>query len=346
MEVDGKEFMRNVGIEQDKDRLIQEQKRLEALKREAYLRDEQERKTSTQGDDPYLDLSLNPSSNSTNFGEPPVTDLKLEQEDPNKTKKKYLLLGIALILVFVITILVIRLISNSDTEKKMENLNPPQEKLSADKILDKIDTNEEYQKAIEKNLAQKEVDRVESQRSSVPDLVTTNEKIENTPLVIEKPKVETKPEKDLFGLDTQKVQQEVKKVIEQPVKRVQEQVQRIQKPKEEVKKVEPRKISSVLPPQEVKVAKAINNTPVNTKTTQNVSGYYIQVGAFTKQPSNKLLQDITNKGFTYVIYPVNIKGKVYNKVLIGAYPTRKTALNDLNSVKQKLKKSGAYILKF
>ena len=38
MEVDGKEFLRNVGIEQDKERLIQEQQKLEELKRASVKR--------------------------------------------------------------------------------------------------------------------------------------------------------------------------------------------------------------------------------------------------------------------------------------------------------------------
>ena len=40
MEVDGKEFLRNVGIEQDKDRLTHEQQKLEELKRASVKREQ------------------------------------------------------------------------------------------------------------------------------------------------------------------------------------------------------------------------------------------------------------------------------------------------------------------
>lgn len=360
MEVDGKEFMRNVGLEQDKDKLAREQKRLEALKREAYLREEAEKMNSPE-EAAFIDLSLNstppPSSNTMN--EQTIEDIKLEQEDPQATKKKYILLGIALILVFVITILVIRLISNSDTEEKMENLNPQHKELGADKILDKIDTNEEYQQAIDKNLAKEESKKLdEAKKSAVPNVGLEEEKVENTPLVIEKPKPK-ELKKDLFGLNEQKakevaVKTEVKKTVSKPKNRIDSIYQKIEEQdKEEVITTKVKTESSVFTPKKPapapkKVVKSVVKKPVAKTTTASskVSGYYVQIGAFTKQPSSKLLNEIKAKGFSYVVHPMVIKGKKYNKVLIGSYPTRKAAQNDLNNVKQKLKKSGAYILKF
>lgn len=363
MEVDGKEFMRNVGIEQDKDRLAKEQKRLETLKREAYLREE-ENKMNSPEESAFLDLSLNstnsPSSNNT-MNEQTIEDLKLNQEDSQATKKKYILLGIALILVFVITILVIRLISNSDTEQKMENLNPQHKELGADKILDKIDTNEEYQQAIDKNLAKEEQRKIdEAKKSKVPDMGLSEEKVENTPLVIEKPKPK-ELKKDLFGLNEKKVKEvpnvavkkEVKNTIAEPKKRIDSIYKKIEEEdKKEVITAKVKKESSVFTPKKKaptpkKVVKPVAKKPVvKTTAPSKVSGYYIQIGAFTKQPSSKLLNEIKTKGFNYVVHPMVIKGKKYNKVLIGSYKSRKAAQAELNNVKQKLKKSGAYILKF
>jgi len=359
MEVDGKEFMRNVGIEQDKEKLAQEQKRLETLKREAYLREQGENNPSPE-EAAFLDLSLNSSAPSSNnmANEHTIEDLKLEQEDPNKTKKKYILLGIALILVFVITILVIRLISNSDTEQKMENLNPQHKEVTADKILNKIDTNEEYQQAIDKNLAKEEQRKLdESKKKTVPNMGLEEEKVENTPLVIEKPQPKAKPQKDLFGLNEQKAKQEVQKSVEkatsEPTSRIDSIYKKIEDDdKQKVITQKVKKETSVFTPKKKetpkKVVKPAPKKPVAKKTTTSskVSGYYIQIGAFTKQPSSKLLNEIKAKGFTYVIHPMVVKGTRYNKVLIGSYPSRKAAQNDLNNVKQKLKKSGAYILRF
>ena len=62
MEVDGKEFLRNVGIEQDKERLIQEQKRLEELKRASVKREQNyvENNVPKQEDESaFVDLSIN-----------------------------------------------------------------------------------------------------------------------------------------------------------------------------------------------------------------------------------------------------------------------------------------------
>jgi hypothetical protein len=81
MEVDGKEFLRNVGIEQDKERLAQEQKRLEALKREAFLREEAQNSSNVE-DAAFVDLSLNsaPSTEKPSI-ESTIEDIKLEQKD-------------------------------------------------------------------------------------------------------------------------------------------------------------------------------------------------------------------------------------------------------------------------
>jgi DedD protein len=240
----------------------------------------------------------------------------------------------------------------------MENLNPQHTELGADKILNKIDTNEEYQKAIDKNLAKEEQRKLdEAKKSTVPDMGITEEKVENTPLVIEKPKPKEELKKDLFGLNEQKTQpapepivkkEVVAKTVTEPKKTVEELTKKIQTvntvPKAPVKKE-----SSIFTSPEKKVTKpapepVVKKTAPKT-TAGKVSGYYIQVGAFTKQPSKKLLDEISAKGFNYVVHPMTIKGTKYNKVLIGGYPTRKAALDDLNNVKQKLKKSGAYILK-
>ena len=363
MEVDGKEFMRNVGIEQDKDRLAKEQKRLEALKREAYLREEENRQGSPE-DAAFLDLALNTSAPSSDaMNEPTIEDIKLEQEDPQAQKKKYILLGIALILVFVITILVIRVISNSDTEEKMENLNPQHTEQGADTILNKIDSNEQYQQAIDKNLAKEEQKKLdEAKKSTVPDMGLAEEKVENTPLVIEKPKPK-ELKKDLFGLNEQKAnekaeeveKQSVTKTVTEPKTRIDSIYKKIEDDKKEVITTKVKTESSVFTPKATTTPKQQESKPVaqkpvakktTTPTSSKVSGYYIQIGAFTKQPSPKLLAEVSSKGFNYVVHPMVIKGKKYNKVLIGSYPSRKAAQNDLNNVKQKLKKSGAYILKF
>ncbi len=329
MEVDGKEFLRNVSLEQDKERLIQEQRKLEALKRESVMK----RSSSTPSEESaYVNLSAkdnNPYKEEENV----IEDLMLEPEDPAKNKKRYILLGIGLILVFIITILVIRLVSNNDTKEKMENLNPETNALVTDKILDKIDTNEEYQKVIDNKEAMAEMNKLDkTKQNNLNEIVIPNDTAENTSLVIDKPKTIEPPKRDLFGLTKQQTEQ-AKEVVKQEPKKV------IAK-KEVAKKVVEKK---VIKPSSVK--SLVATTPTTTKSA-NVSGYYIQIGAFTKEPSKSLLKDISKKGYNYNVHKMTIKGTVYNKVLIGAYPTKDVALGDLDKVKKDFNNKNAYILKF
>ncbi|MEA2017129.1 MAG: SPOR domain-containing protein [Campylobacterota bacterium] len=344
MKVDGKEFMRNVGIEQERDGLIKEQQKLESQKRDAIQRDQDYMADNNidENDSAYIDLSLNntpPIDESENV----IQDIRLEPEDPNKTKKKYIILGIGLILTFVITILVIRLISNNDVEQTIENLNPETKELNRDKILDKIDTNEEYQKVIDKNsyVEDSEKSNTDTTKNEINEIVIPGETSQNTPIVIDTPKPKVEPKRDLFGLDNTVKKTEVVEVkpktptpvkVEKVVKLVKKE---ITKPAVEKKSAPKRKI--------------VVASPVETnftKNSANVSGYYIQIGAFTKKPSDKLLNSISKKGYKYTIHTMRIKGKVYNKVLIGSYNSRANATKLLNKVKKDFNNKNAYILKF
>jgi len=328
MEVDGKEFLRNVSLEQDKERLIQEQKRLEALKRESVMK-----KTSYEKDDSAF---VNLSSDAKNPYEQPeeeknvIQDLMLEPEDPNKNKKRYILLGLGLVLIFIITILVIRLVSNNDTKEKMENLNPETNELVTDKILDKIDTNEEYQKVIDKNNALEEAKKLDqTAQNNINEIEIPAQPATDTPLVIDKPKTVSEPKRDLFGLDKEATQKVVTPVAVKP-KVVEKKI--VPKPTPIVKK-------------ELKPVVSTVTKPLTTKSA-TVAGYYIQIGAFTKEPSKQLLDKIVAKGYNYNVHQMTIKGTVYNKVLIGAYPTKDIALKDLDKVKKDFNNKNAYILKF
>jgi DedD protein len=331
MEVDGKEFLRNVSLEQDKERLIQEQRKLEALKRDSVMKNRSY--SAPREESAYVDLS---SQDKTPYKEEEniIDDIMLEPEDPEKNKKRYILLGIGLILIFIITILVIRLVSNNDTKEKMENLNPETKELATDKILDKIDTNEEYQKVIDKNSALEEIQKQEkTKQNNLNEIVIPNETAQDTSLMIDKPKSIEEPQRDLFGLTKEEVAQK-QEVVEvdkpQPKPVVEKKV--VNKLVEQVKK-------------EVVVKTPVVTAPLTTKST-NVSGYYIQIGAFTKEPDKNLLSSISSKGYDYNVHQMTIKGTVYNKVLIGAYPTKEIALKDLDKVKKDFNNKNAYILKF
>jgi len=342
MEVNGKEFIRNVGIEQDKEKLYQEHARLEAEKRESvkrapnYFDDDYEEKVSepqvsnTQEESAYVDLSID-NNPYEEVKKERMQDIFLDNSTESKNKKKYVLLGLGLIILFIITILVIRLISNSDTQQQL--LNSETTVLQKDQILDKIDTNEEYQKVIDKKVALDESDKISQSQAKELNEVVIPEQNNKVPMVIDTPKPQTPPQRDLFGLEKTKKTVEAKAPVVKKVVKKKE----VSKPKPVAKPAKTIKRKVVVPP------------PVEknfTKRSTAISGYFIQIGAFTKKPSDKLLNNIAKKGYNYRVHSMTIKGRVYNKVLIGSYTTKAKASSRLNKIRKDFKNPGAYILKF
>jgi len=325
MEVDGKEFLRNVGIEQDKERLTQEQNRLEELKRSS-VKSEQNYMdmdmNANEDESAFVDLSIgNDSSNNKNTSYNEVDDIILDNSKVNN-KKKYIMLGFGLVLLFIITVLIIRLISNNDMESQLKTTPSTQSAISKDDILNKIDSNDEYQKVIDrKNKLAATNNNAMNENEKLEDLeIPQQEKADNVPLVIDTPKSKVEPKRDLFGLDkeSQKTLVKTKKAV---VEKVVPQVK-----KERV----------IAPVKETKVRKQAAVS----------GGYFIQIGAFTKKPNKNLLKSIETKGYEYKIHPVTIKGKLYNKVLIGPFKNRAEATQKLSQVKLDFKNPNAYILKF
>ncbi len=340
MEVDGKEFLRNMSIEQDKARLMEEQEKLEKKKRDSVRQQSSEHTSNLNNDSAYVDLSFGKNSDDTESTINQLQDIMLEPDSNNKNKKKYIILGFALILLFIITIVVIRMISNSSQENQLMNdIDKPLLTIDKDKILDKIDTKEEFEKVINQNeMAPNDLNikDVEKKELILPEPIK-----EKPPVLIEKPKVVDKPQRDVFGLEKPveeeklvvnkaKVKEETKKTVERPVK--------AEDKKEELKAVFAGK-------REVVVSSPIETNFTKTKKS-SLNGYYIQLGAFSKKPSDKYLSNISKKGYSYTIYTTEIKGKVYNKVLVGAYPSKKTALQDIEKIKKDFNNKNAYILKF
>jgi DedD protein len=73
-----------------------------------------------------------------------------------------------------------------------------------------------------------------------------------------------------------------------------------------------------------------------------VNPYFIQVGSFSKTPSERFLAVIKNSGFNYQITPPSTNGT--KKLLIGPYKTKTEANNALVRVKDRINKS-AYIIR-
>ena len=324
MEVDGKEFLRNVGIEQDKERLIQEQKRLEELKRASVKREQDfahKEVSANEEDSAFVDLSIdNDIPQQQRHTENNIDDIALDTSKSSDNKKKYIMLGFGLVLLFIITVLVIRLISNSETQSQLDNTEVAKETVTKDDILNKIDTNEQYQEVIDKKNQLSENNAVATkEKEIIRDLQVPEQEAQNVPLVIDTPKADVKLERDLFELD--KSTSDVKKTVKQEIK------QKVQPKIEKKVAVSPSKESSF------------------AKASTNVSGYFIQIGAFTKEPNKSLLRTIVAKGYKYKIYKVTIKGRLYNKLLVGPFSSRADAVKKLSNVKTDFNNPNAYILK-
>jgi len=335
MEVDGKEFLRNVGIEQDKDRLIHEQQKLEELKRASVKREQNYMDMDSEANEEnpaFVDLSIGSDSLKQNVNPyNQVDDIILEKSSPNN-KKKYIMLGFGLILLFIITVLVIRLISNNDTQNQLNDTTKINPEIIKEEILNRIDSNEEYQKVIDRKIALEESNEIaQKQKKEMNEILIPSQAVDNVPLILDTPKLRVEAKRDLFELDkeTQKV---IKLKISQP-----KVVKKVVKPKAKVQSTTKPKREILIPP--------VKEKNFTTKAT-SLSGYFIQIGAFTKTPNKNLLKSITTKGYSYTVYKLSIKGKLYNKVLIGSYKTRSEATRNLNKVKLDFKNPSAYILKF
>jgi len=331
MEVDGKEFLRNVNIEQDKARLTKEQEKLESEKKKSI------KKTpdyfEPEDDSAYVDINLgSPNSdtkdNTTEVNENILRDIMLEPETTNKNKKRYIILGFALIILFILTIVIIRVATNSDQEKMMEQEIKQPQNIVKDETLDKIDSTQNRKELIvpQEPIAPKikEIEEPIQQQPVKKEIILPEPIKETPPVTIEPVKPQVKA-KDLFDM---KPKDEVTK--------------------KEVVKPKPAQKESTLaqPKRQIVVPPPAETNFVKSDLSKKLDGYFIQVGAFSKKPTDRFLNNITKKGYNYTIHTVNIKGKNFNKVLIGPYPSSKVAKKDLEKIKKALNNKNAYVLKF
>lgn len=300
MEIKGEDFIKKVQLKQEKDEIEQRLNEINTQEAEYEPRPQTnvpprfEQEMNIEEDLEYSDLKLGSSS---------------EKNDTNK--KKYLILGLVLVILFLLTIIIIRLLTNDSVENDSFSKTS-----SENKILENENIEEQYQKIINEKLKNIK----EEKEKSLVDEKPVDEKLD-LKKIEEKEKVETPKEvkPDIFEVKKEPVVEEKKPVVKkEPVK-----------PKPVVKK-EPTPTTK----------------KVNTTTTSKPKGTYVQVGAFSKMPTAEYLDSITKKGFTYKIYKVSINNKIFHKVLIGPYNSRGQASLVIDDIKKKLNVNGAFILTF
>ncbi|MGB5919782.1 SPOR domain-containing protein [Arcobacter sp.] len=325
MEIKGEDFIKNVQIKREQTELEERLMELES----------QAKNINSSSKNPYE--QNNPYASNDNFTyEEEVNKTESELDDillgasnssQNKdNKKKYIVLGLVLAVLFLITIIIFRLLDNQ-TKVEDDSLTK-KETIEQDKPLnDNIE--QQYQKIVNEKLKSIEDlnNKTEKQNKDITEAMDLNniqkeEKKVSLPEPSQKDVEKAKElKKDIFNVESKTAEKEVEKpkpVVKKPVV------------KKEVVKPTPKPV--------VKTTKKI--------LTNEPNGTFIQVGAFSKNIDKKYMDNLRKSKFKYVFYKVNVKGTTFTKVLVGPFKSRSDAINNMNNVKSKLNISSAFILKF
>lgn len=309
MEIKGDDFLKKIQVHQEREELEQKLNELEEV-------------------ESHIGKSTSSNLNSTPHKSQRVSENPTEQELDNimlqssksneENKKRYLILGLVLVVVFLLTIIVIRLLTDSPKEDPFTS-NQTETQL--------VQTGEDAN--IEENFQKIMNDRVK--KSNEDEEIISEEKlneIKQSVIQEEEPKKQASIQESDLDATIAKIKEQKKKEVEQKKEVI----------KKEVKKEEP-KVTKQEPVKTVK--QLIQNT-----SDAAPKGYFVQIGAFSKTPSASYINKIRDSNLKYKIYKVEVKGKMYNKVLIGPYSSRATAKQNIDIIKKKLNLSSAYVLKF
>lgn len=334
MEIKGENFVKNVQLKQEKEELeakIQEiDNNMETPTVSTFKYDQDIEQAENELDDIMLGAKTSTPTTESN-------------------KKKYIVLGLALVVLFLITIVLFRLLTNKSNDEESSFVEEKEE-IKQDKALNDDNIEQQYQKII-------------------------NEKLKN--IKDEKTEIETKSNNE--ALDLKSIEKEEKKIVlpkpdPKEVKKTKELKEDIFDIKNGPKVVQPKKTQpttkplTVTPKKEIEKIlatektvkekpvfkapqpKAETKTPVKrtTKrvTTTKPKGTFVQIGAFSKPINEKYLNNISAQGLDYTLYKVTIKEKLYTKVLIGPFRNKAHAQTQMPIVKQKLQINSAFILSF
>jgi len=340
MQINGDKFLRNLEIERERAELERQKEELMSQKTQSYI------KASNRYREDDLGSELNYQE---------LDDIRLNKDSSNK--QKYILLGFILVLLFLITIVTIKLISEPQNgnsfgqndivdEKKMENgvpnINPNQnvdgnetKSLDIDKIIqseDNVNIKQEAQPVgtTENKPAEGDIFGIAKSKEAVSVPAPQNPAVAQQAPTPVTPQTTVKPtpapvQKEVAptATTTKPVTKEALVIKEAPVKpKVTKEIKKdvikkTDKPKPEVK-AEPKKESTQAAPQ---------------KTNGNI---YIQVGAFSTVPDKELILQLQKGNYKYTFQKLERDGKQYSKLLIGGYATQDQALEDLVKIRNEI----------
>lgn len=329
MQIKGEEFIKKVQLQQEREELERKLSELEEVQ-------------VSISNSQYNNMNMNNANtinNSVYEQKEPQVEVNEHELDNimlgsssvsnDDNKKKYLILGIVLVVLFLLTIIIIRLLTSDpkDNDQFTSNANSSEIK----KLSENNNIEENFQKIINERV------KKDSNEPMVPESAITAEQrlqamqqMNNSQQEIER---ETIQEEAPANISNETVDETIKKIEEK--RTTQKVVEPVQKKEPVVKQNIEKKVETKKTVKEI-----VDTQPV-------VSGsYFVQIGAFTKKPSDSYVNTIRTQGFKYKVLQVDVKGTLYNKVLIGPYSSRAAALEDINDIKEKLKVTNTFIVKF
>lgn len=253
---------------------------------------------------------------------------------PNSTgddnKKKYLILGVVLVVLFLLTIIIIRLLSG-DSKKEdpftSNSANSSEMKRLSD---DSNNIEDRYKRIIDDNAKKNASDPVvPSQNLTSTDKIDS---IKENQESIQAPLSEIKNDSSDNFISNESLDETIKKVEAKKAVTQKEQEKPIAKPVEAKKSI--------------KDLVEGNSPKATGGEATSGSGFFIQIGAFSKRPSDSYLNSIAKEGYSYKIIQEDVKGTTFNKLLIGPFKSRAAAQEEINPIKSKLNIKNTFIVNY
>ena len=254
-----------------------------------------------------------------------------QQQGGEDNKKKYLILGIVLVVLFLLTIIIIRLLTSDS--KKEDPFTSNNQSSSEMKTLSENSGNIEdrYQRILDDKAKKDSTEPVVNQQIN-----TSNDRLDMIK--------ETKEEAKLAQNENFSDSSIPNETLDETIKKIEE---KKQNPKTSETSVAPSTKTQTEPKKSIRDL-VEGNAPAKSTNQEATggSGYFIQIGAFSKRPSEAYLKNITSQGFKYKVIQEDVKGSTFNKLLIGPYSSRAAASNDVSAVKNKLNIQNTFIVNY
>ena len=324
MQIKGEEFIRKVQIQQEREELERKLSELEDV------------------DLSINNININHNNESVRFNGAPqfepneheLDNIMLNSSGYNndENKKKYLILGIVLVVLFLLTIIIIRLLTNDPNKEDSFTANSANSS-EIKKLSENNNIEENFQKIINERV------KKDSNEPMIPEnALSTEQRLQALQQLNNEGTQEREivQEEEAANISNETIDETIRKIEEKKTVQKEQVKQPVEKKTPVVKETVEKKVET---------KKSVRDL-VDNSSSEMVNGFFIQVGAFTRKPSDSYINTIRNAKFKYKIYQEEVKGTIYNKVLIGPYSTRAAAAENIEDVKQKLDLSSAFIVKF